>query len=75
MPVRKATPEETAEWLGAGLVMPVPKPAPAQPPDAGQAAHDRWMASQTPAQRAAMVRGLSALARGKLDGLPLKEQP
>lgn len=68
MSYRKMTPEEVHEWLGAGLVMPVPRPAPApaQPPDSDQSAHDRWMASRTPAQRTAMVRGLGALARSKL---------
>ncbi len=28
MPVRKATPEETAAWLGAGFIMPGPKRQP-----------------------------------------------
>jgi acyl-CoA reductase-like NAD-dependent aldehyde dehydrogenase len=70
------TPEEVREWLGAGLVMPAIKPPPpAQPQDADQAAHDKRMAAQTPEQRAAMVKRLGALARGKLGDLTPEEQP
>lgn len=74
MPVRKATPEETREWLGDGLVTPARRAAPAQPQDADQAAHDRWMASRTPAQPVAVVEGLGAWARSNLDDMPPGEQ-
>ena len=77
MPYRKMTPEETREWLGAGLVMPV---AARKVPDSGslepetelvqtdltQLEHDRLIAEQTPAKRLAMNKGLGALARSKL---------
>jgi len=46
---------------------PVPPPPPAQgETNLDQVAHDKRMAQQSPAQRAAMVRGLGALARSKL---------
>ena len=77
MPVHKMTPQETKDWLGAGLVMPAPVPPqpPQQETNVDQVAHDQRMAQHTPAQRAAMVRGLGALARSKLgpDADPAEE--
>jgi hypothetical protein len=69
MPVYKMTSDQTREWLGVGLMMPAIKPQPpAQPVDADQDVHDKSMGSLTPARRAAMVKGLGALARSKLGG-------
>lgn len=72
MPYRKMTPEETRAWLGDGLVVPARKvPSTSSPPlqqtDLTQLEHDQRMAAQKPEQRAAMIKGLGALARAKLD--------
>ncbi len=74
MAFRMATKEETRAWLGAGLIVPVPKigarplseaPQPEQEGTSEQDEHDRRMAKQTPEQRKAMIKGLGALARSK----------
>jgi len=83
MPYRKATPEETCEWLGAGVVMAaVRKPLDLAPPktdvtqtDLTQIEHDQLMAEQTPEQYRRMIKGLGAFARSKLGGGPTSTFP
>ncbi len=80
MPVFKATKEETRAWLGAGLIIPVPKvsaaPLPEEPePEEGEGTSeqdefDRRMAAQTPEQYRAMIKGLGGLARSKQPPVP-----
>jgi hypothetical protein len=79
MAYREATPQETKDWLGSGLVMPGRKPPrsseknstqqmPQVEPD--QMAHDQRMAEQTPQEREQMIKGLGDLARSKVPSAP-----
>ena len=82
MILRKATPEETQEWLSSGLVILGFQPALAAgemkataEPSAhsqsaasvtGQELHDHQMAAMSDQERSNMVRKLALLARSKL---------